>query len=251
MRKISVINYKGGTGKTCTVVSLAHKLALEGYRVLIIDTDPQGSAGRVLGVTPKHTLYDLLIDSVSPSDCIVNARENLDIICSNERLFPAEMKMASMKRREFILSERLRSVFRYDFIILDCAPSLNLMNQNALAYTNEVILPVSMEYLALVGVKQLLKNIKIINKLFRKQLVVCKVVPTFFDQQLKKSKDILTSLKRVFPGSTSNPIRICLGLSESPGYKQTIFEYDPESSGAEDYSQLAKEVLAFGRRKSI
>tara|TARA_A100001015_G_scaffold309446_1_gene408928 strand:+ start:212 stop:952 length:741 start_codon:yes stop_codon:yes gene_type:complete len=242
MRKISIINYKGGTGKTCTVVNLAHGLALMGKKVLIIDTDPQGSAGHHLGISYKFSLYDLLINNISPTDCIINARENLDIICSNEHVYPAELKLSSNKDRESVLSKKINSLNGYDYILLDCAPSMNLLNQNALLYSQEILLPVSMEYLALLGVKQLLKNIKILNKIFTKKLNISKVIPTFFDIRNKKSKDIIESLRRVFPDYLSTPIRNSVKLSEAPGFKRTIFEYDPNSYGAEDYIKLVKEV---------
>jgi chromosome partitioning protein len=251
MRKISVINYKGGTGKTSTVVNMAHGMALGGKKVLIIDTDPQGSASHYLGIRTSVTLYDLLIKGLDPEDCIVNARENLDIICANEHLFPAEMKLAKEDDREYVLSDRLELLEGYDVVLIDCAPSMNLLNQNALIYSDEILLPVSMEYLSLIGVKQLLKNIKIINKLFDKEINITKVIPTFFDKRNKKSKDILDSLKRVFPGNISSPIRTCVSLSEAPGIKKTIFEYDPNSKASEDYMVLIKEVLSSGKEKRL
>ena len=242
MRKISIINYKGGTGKTCTVVNLAHGLSLLGNKVLVIDTDPQGSAGHHLGVSYQHSLYDLLINNVPAEDCIVNARNNLDIICSNEHVYPAELKLSTYKHRESVLTHKIKGLSGYDYVLLDCAPSMNLLNQNALLYSMEILLPVSMEYLALLGVKQLLKNIKILNKIFTKKLNISKVIPTFFDIRNRKSKDIVESLRRVFPEYLSTPIRNSVKLSEAPGFKRTIFEYDPNSYGAEDYIKLVKEV---------
>lgn len=247
MRKISVVNYKGGTGKTCTVVNLAHGLALRGKRVLVVDTDPQGSAGYHLGIEPTSTLYDVLLNKKSVEDCIVKARDGVDMICSNEHLFPAEIALAKVPNREHILTQRLSKLTQYDFIIADCAPSMNLMNQNALVFSEEVFLPVSMEYLSLVGVKQLLKNIKIVNKIFKKQVEITKVIPTFYDKRNKKSEHVLQSLQRVFPNQVSVPIRVSVGLSEAPGARKTIFEYDSHSTGAEDYYSLIEEVLADGK----
>ena len=155
MKRFAVVNYKGGTGKTTTVVNLAHALTLKGFKVLIIDTDPQGSAGYYFGLSPQKTLYNVLIEKESISDCVVNVRHFLDIICSNERLFPAELKMGAMKERELVLKSQLATLSGYDYVFLDCAPSMNLLNQNALLFADEVILPVSMEYLSLIGVKQL------------------------------------------------------------------------------------------------
>ena len=246
MRKLAVINYKGGTGKTSTVVNMAHGLALLGKRVLIVDTDPQGSAGYYLGVESDVTVYDVVMGLRPVSECIVSARPNLDIICANERLFPAEMRLATEKGREHVLSRRLASLTGYAFIIVDCAPSMNLMNQNSLIFSDELLLPVSMEYLSLVGIKQLLKNIDIVNKILGKEIRICKIVPTFYDKRNRKTAHIMDSLERVFPGQLSSPIRVSVGLSESPGYRQTIFEFSPRSSAADDYRRLINEVLSHG-----
>jgi len=251
MRRVAVINYKGGTGKTSTVVTVAHGLALKGHKVLVIDTDPQGSAGYQLGVQSAKSLYDIVINGTPVSECILSARPNLDIICANEHLYPAELLMAKMPQKEKVFSKMLMALEGYDFVILDCAPSLNLLNQNALVFADELLIPVSMEYLSLVGVKQLLNNIKIINRIFNKQLAITKVIPTFFDKRNKKSKDILESLERVFPGFLSSPIRVSVAMSESTGHRKTIFEFDPLSKGAEDYTKLINEVLIHGEEKTI
>ncbi len=246
MKKYCVINYKGGTGKTSTVVNLSHGLALRGKKVLLIDTDPQGSASVYLGIKPKKTLFDLMIKNEPLENCIVNARENLDIICGNEHLFPAEIRLAQIKDREMVLSKSLENLKGYDFVFVDCAPSMNVMNQNAILFTEHVLIPVSMEYLSLVGIKQLLKNIQIVNKIFGRDIRIKKVIPTFFDKRNKKSSNILLSLNRVFPNVVSSAIRMSVDLSEAPGYKQTIYEYNPNSKGVEDFNKLIDEVLENG-----
>ena len=244
-RKICIINYKGGTGKTCTVVNLAHGLALSNKKELIIDTDPQGSSGYHLGINYHHSLYDLLIGTHSLQDCIINARPNLDIIPSNERLFPAEMALTKMQNREMVLHQKLEPLQSdYDYILVDCAPSINLLNQNSLTYSDEIFLPVSMDYLSLVGIKQLLNNIKIINKIFKRNIKVNKLIPTFYDIRNRKSETILASLKRVFERVMSTPIRTSVAISEAAGYRQTVFEYNDKSNGAIDYQKLTKEVIA-------
>ncbi len=248
MRKLSIINYKGGTGKTSTVVNLAHGLALKGHRVLVIDMDPQGSATYHLGVSPKYTLYDLLLDHQDYKECIHPARDRVSLIGSNERTFPAAMLVSKMKNREQVLKKRLEHLKEFDYVLVDSGPSISLLNQNALLFSEEVLLPVSMDYLALVGVKQILKNIQIVNKIFSKQLKINKVIPTFYDKRNKKSKDVLESLHRVFPGLISVSIRYSVSIAEAAGYKQTIFEYAPHSRGAEDYLNLTKEVLRNGQR---
>lgn len=244
-RKIAVINYKGGTGKTTTLINLAHGLALSGKRVLIVDTDPQGSAGYHLGVTSSKTLYNLLIDNAPIESCIVNARENLDIITANEHLFPAEIKLSQMNDRERQLSKKLAPIEnQYDYILLDCAPSINILNQNALLFCNEAFLPVPMEFLALVGIKQLLKNVRTINKVFKTDIKISKIVPTLIDNRKKNHSSIFESMDRVFkPIISANTIRVCSSISGSCGKQQTIFEYAPKSRGAFDYNKLVQEVL--------
>ena len=245
MRKIAVINYKGGTGKT-TTANIAHALSMKGHKVLLIDTDPQGSSGHYLGIKSDKTLFDFVIKNAPFKECVVEARHNLHILSSNEHVFPAELKMGRMNERELVLSKKLQKLSGYDFVLIDCAPSMNLFNQNALLYANEVILPVSMEYLSLIGVKQLLKNIKIINKLFNKKVEITTVIPTFYDKRNKKSKDIIGSLNRVFPHMVSSPIRVSTSLSEAPGNKMTIFEYDPHCEAAEDYYKVTRELIDYG-----
>jgi len=243
-RRIAIINYKGGTGKTTTTINLAHGLSLHGKRVLIVDIDPQGSAGYCCGVDTDLTLYDALLGVKAVKDTISSVRNHLDIIPSNERLFAAELKLAALPRRETLLARRLEEVDgHYDFVFLDCPPSMNLLNQNALTYAEEVMIPVSMEYMSLVGIRQLLKNIQMVNKLLFRELSISKIIPTFFDPRNQKTQNIMDSLQRVFPGLIAHPIRASVALSEAPGSRQTIFEYAPKSKAAADYLSLASEVL--------
>ncbi len=246
MRKICVLNYKGGTGKTTVVVNLADALARSGKKVLIIDSDPQGSSGYYLGVQSPYTLYDLLVQDISHSECIINARKGVDIITGNERLFPAGLQLSQQQGREHVLSRKLQSLDTYDYVLVDCPPSLNLLNQNSLLFCDELFLPVSMEYLSLPGILQLLQNIRLIAKLFQKNIRISKVIPTFYSQRSKRSSTVHDSLTRTFPNLVSTPIRTCNALSESVGYQQTIFEYAPKSNGAQDFKKLLREVLTHG-----
>lgn len=244
-RKIAIINYKGGTGKTTTLINIAHGLALEGKRVLIVDTDPQGSAGYHLGIQAKFTLYDLLIKKENISKCIIRARENLDIIVANEHLFPAEIALSQIADREWQLSKCLEPIVAsYDYILLDCAPSINILNQNALLFCDEAFLPVPMDFLALVGIKQLLKNIKVINKVFNTNIKITKIIPTLIDEKKSTHIPISKSLDRVFkPILSATEIHICPSIAKSCGKRQSVFEYAPKSTGASDYQKLVQEVL--------
>ena len=250
MKKIAVLNFKGGTGKTSTVVNLGPGLAMRGKKVLVVDTDPQGSASYNLGNQSANTLYEVIVKNLPLTKAITTVRKNLDLIPGSDHLYPLELKMAILPEKEQIFSRVLSQIKNYDYVIVDCGPGINLINQNVLLYADEIIIPVSMEYLSLVGVKQLLKNIKIINKIFGKEIRICKVVPTFVDHRNKKTQNVLESLQKVFPSKISNEIRTCVSLSEAPGYKISIFEYDKNSRGAEDYSKLVDGVLKDGKEKT-
>ena len=253
MRIISVINYKGGTAKTTTALHLAMGLSLAGFKVLAIDADPQGSMTQFFGLDDgKKGLYDVLVGLTSFAQCKVAISRNLHAICANERLYPAELKMMLMPKKELLLRSKMASCGGYDYVLIDCAPSMNLLNQNALLASHELIVPVSMEYMALSGVKQLLNNLKIVNKIFDKNVVLSKVVPTFYNARQKKSATVLESLTRVFPsGRISSPIRSSLVVSEALVRRKTVFEYAPDASVTKDYQNLVSEVIKDGQKKAI
>jgi len=236
MRKISIVNFKGGTGKTTTAVNLSYALSLKNYKVLIIDLDTQGTISNWFGLNPENTLYELLTGRVELKDCIYQARDNLDIIASNKYLARLELILAKEKDTEKVFDKKLKTLKGYDFIFLDCPPSLNIINTNALEYADEVFLPVSMDYLALRGVKQVID-------LLPGDIKLTKIIPTFYDQRTRKSKEILEDLKDFFKGKVTKPIRINVKLSECSSFHKTIFEYDPGSRGAIDYKSLAEEII--------
>ena len=241
-----VINYKGGTGKTCTIVNIAHGMSKKGFKVLIVDTDPQGSTSYHFGINPKKTLYDVITKKATPEECIVIARENLDLIGANERLFPADHFMHQQKDRELILKNSLNSLrANYDYILMDCSPSINLMNQNALLFAENLLIPVSMEYMTLVGIKQLINNTKLLNKNFQSSIKISKIIPTFYNNRNKKTKHVYNSLERVFSKYLSHPIRVNISISEAAGHGKTIFEFDPTGLASEDYNKLTEEVLNY------
>lgn len=249
MRKIAIINQKGGTGKSTSALNLAAGLAHKGKKVLLIDMDPQGNIATWFDVAPKKTLYHVLLEEGTPaSDCVINVRPNLDILPSTKTAAQAEIILTGMPSRERVLSRKLAALKGYDFVLLDCAPSLNLLNQNAVTYANEAVIPVSMDYLALVGVKQILENLKMIREILDHKIEVSLVVPTFYDRRNRKSREILDTLESHFDGKVARPIRVNVRLAEAASHHQTIYEYDPSSHGARDYEELTDRLI--GGRKS-
>lgn len=242
MRKIVIFNRKGGTGKTATAVSLAHGLAMKGKRVLLIDADPQGNVATWLGVIPKQTLYHLLMDAAELQDCIVNARTNLDVIASNETLIAADQALVGEVGREKVLTEKLQYVRGYDYVLLDCPPSLSIVLQNALMYADQVIVPLTMDYLALDALRKIVKNFEQIRTRLGKRIELALIVPTFFDGQTNLARECLAELEKKFPGKVAEPIRKNVRIKEAAGAKQTIFEYAPASHGVEDYQKLVERV---------
>jgi len=237
MLKISIVNFKGGTGKTTTAVNLSYALSLKDYKVLIIDCDTQGTIANWFGViNPKNTLYELLTDRVKLKNCVYRARNNLDIIASNKFLARIELILAKEKDIERAFKKKLKDLKGYDFVFLDCPPSLSIINLNALEYAEEIFLPVSMDYLALRGVKQVIE-------LLPENIKLTKIIPTFYDKRTRKSKEILEDLKTFFKDKVTKPIRVNVRLSECSSFHKTIFEYDPGSRGAIDYKGLAEEII--------
>lgn len=244
MRKIAIINQKGGTAKTTTAVNLAAALAERECNVLLIDMDPQGNISTWFDIVPQKSLYHVLLEeTVTPEECIVPVRENLYVLPSTKIAAQAELILTGLPGRERVLSRRLAKLGGYDFVLLDCPPSLNLLNQNAITYADEAFIPVSMDYLALVGVKQILENLKMVREILGHSIDVSLVIPTFYDRRNRKSREVLEKLELHFDGKVTEPIRANVRLAEAASYHQTIFEYDPSSHGARDYKRLAERVL--------
>ncbi len=240
--RVAVLNQKGGTGKTTTSINLAAGFAEAGAKVLLVDCDPQGNVGISLGVRSDKTLYHVLLDECSIDDVIVPINNNLDIVTSDDTLAAAEIKLAQHPARGAVLARRLKDV-GYTHVILDCGPSLSLINQNALCAVDEVLVPVACDYLSLVGVKQVLKTVKNINQHLGHPLRVGAVLPTFYDGRAKICRDALEALKKHFGPLCLPPVRMNTKLKEAPSHKKTIFEHDPSSTGAEDYRVAVKWMI--------
>jgi len=248
-RRTAILNQKGGTGKTTTAVNLAAGLAEREQTVLLVDTDAQGNVGVSLGVAGEKSLYHVLVDAAEPSDVAVPVRSHLDVITSDATLAAAEIWLARQNadQRSRVLTRRLNQLAvsrKYDHVIIDCGPSLNLLNQNALSYVDEVIIPVTCDYLALVGVKQVLKTIKDVERHLGHAVRISAVLPTFYDGRTRLAREVLETLQGHFKTRCLEPIRLNTRLAEAPSHKKTIFEYAPSSHGAADYNRVVDWVLA-------
>jgi chromosome partitioning protein len=241
-RVLAVVNQKGGTGKTTTSVSLATGLARRGRRVLLVDLDAQGSAGLSLGARGSRTIEHVLLEECSAKEAIVAARRDVDVLLAAESL--VEAKRIESKDRTQHLRRALRPVLgTYDDVILDCAPSLSVLVQSALLAATEVLIPISCDYLALVGVKQILRTLHHVETVLLHPVVIAGVVPTFFDKRSRISGQVVEALIGHFGALVTPPIRINARLREAPSHNKSIFEYAPDSPGAEDYAALVDRLL--------
>lgn len=233
---------KGGTGKTTTAVNLAHGLSLSGKRVLLIDCDPQRSVAVTFGVEGERGLADLL---TSGDVDILQVRDNLFFIDSGGRkLAEVELKLGIREHRERRLSEALKHLKGCDYVICDCSPSLNLININALAYCDDVIIPVSMDFLSKAGAEQTAGIVEEIQTLNSRKPISFMLLPTFYDSRVRISHAVLEDLRQRFGGKIySTVIRMNAAIREAPGLNKTIYEHAPLSRGAFDYYHLTEEIL--------
>ncbi len=243
-RRMAIFNHKGGTGKTTTSVSIAAGLALKGYRVLLVDTDSQGNVGVSLGVKTDKTLYHVLVMGLRPQDVAVKVRENLDVLPSNETLAAAELYLAGRQNRDRILRDRLTAAQNhYDVILLDCSPSLSLLNQNALVFADGILVPVACDFLSLVGVRQVIKTVKNVNSLLHHPVQIHGVLPTFYDARARICRDAWDTMKEHFGERCFQPIRSTTRIKEAPAQGKTIFEYAPDSHAAADYQRVVERLV--------
>jgi chromosome partitioning protein len=242
MHKIAVITSKGGTGKTTTSINFAHAAAMMGKRTLMVDCDAQGSLSLAFGLNGVQGLSDLLLtDRVD----IYNVRPNLFLVGSGKSdIYLVERYLVQQADIDYPLSKALDRFTGVDLAILDCSPSINIVNSNVLNYVDSVLIPVSMDYFAMEGVALTLKIVDEIVNVSKRSIQILGILPTFFDGRTKISKTILGEIKgkygeRVF----ESMIRINTQIKESQLYHKTIFEYAPYSYGAYDYYRFAKEAL--------
>ncbi|MBR9700135.1 ParA family protein [Candidatus Woesearchaeota archaeon] len=243
MRKICVINQKGGVGKTTTSVNLAAGLSRNDRKVLLIDMDPQGNIGASLHFEGRKDIYDLLIGNAKIQECITPLGKNLDLISSKETLTKADALLSRKENSQFLLSEKLKKIKNYDYIIIDASPSLSILNQNALIYCDEAFIPVPTDYLGFDALKKMIKAVLTINHVFETDTKITKIIPTMYDKRNKICKEFLQKMRNEFYDILAEPIRVNSKLKEAPKYGQSIFHYDGKSRGAHDYMQLVKSVF--------
>jgi len=242
MRKFAIMTMKGGTGKTTTAVNLAHGLALSGKKVLLVDCDPQRNAAITFGNEGKKGLSTLL--RTGDVD-IMLVRDNLFLIDSGGTdLVEVELLLGKEVDREKRLTKALSNLKGSDYVICDCPPSLNLININILAFTDEVIIPLSLDYLSQAGASQTIEMIEEVKWLISKKVINFTILPTFFDSRTNISRRVLDDIRNRFPeGVFSTVIRVNTALREAPGVNKTIYEHAPLSRGAFDYYSLTEEIL--------
>jgi len=259
MRRIAIINQKGGVGKTTTTANLGAALARQGRRVVIVDVDPQANLTLYLGREPsadQPSTYSILSGSTSIAETLLETNtENLRLIPSHIDLSGAELELVSAMGRETILKQAIEAWVNEtlasegcppaDYLIFDCPPSLGLLSINALASADEVIITLQTEFFALQGMSKLMEIVKLLQARMNPDLTVTGILPCLYDGRLKLAREVLGEIRKYFGSQVfRTPVRTNVKLAESPSYGQTIFEYAPESNGAHDYMALAIELIA-------
>lgn len=248
---IAIANQKGGVGKTTTAVNLSSCLAYKGKKVLAIDIDPQGNTTSGLGVDKKtieRSIYDVIINDVDIHNATLETMlENLNLCPSNIQLAGAEVELVSVLARETRLKDAISKVKdEYDFILIDCPPSLGLLTVNSLTAADTILVPIQCEYYALEGLSQLMNTVKLVQKHLNPNLEVEGVVLTMFDARTNLSIQVVEEVKKYFRNKVYRTvIPRNVRLSEAPSYGLPIILYDPKSKGAECYLELAEEVIEF------
>lgn len=247
MRRLAVVNMKGGVGKTTTAIHIAAGLALRGQRVLLLDADPQGNVGHTLNLHPAHTFEELMTGD-APLDAVVirGVRSDLDVVVSTPAAFSLERRLAGETQRETILARRLRDTRDYDAIVIDTSPAMNLLTYNALLLAEELVIPVGMDLMAVIGARQTFNGVRQVRELWPdRRLELLAVLPTFVHSANHATRATIEALeqdlaigKHVFrPG-----IRQCIDLNYATASHQTIWEYAPRSRAAEDYTSLIDHI---------
>lgn len=253
-RTIAIANQKGGVGKTTTTINLSASLAAKGKKVLVIDMDPQGNTTSGFGVDKnelENTVYELILGECSIQECLLkNVIENVSMIPSNVNLAAAEIELIGVDKKEFILKNEVDWIKdQYDFIIIDCPPSLSMLTVNAMTTADTVLVPIQCEYYALEGLSQLIHTVNLVRERLNPTLDIEGILFTMYDARTNLSMQVVENVKshlnqRIYKTMIPRNIR----LAEAPSYGMPISLYDPKSSGAESYMALAQEVI--GRKEN-
>ena len=248
-KTIAITNQKGGVGKTTTAINLAAALAELGKKILVIDTDPQGNMTSGFGVNKnevENTVYELMLGSCSTEEAIIkNVKDGVDMIASNVNLAAVEIELIDDDNRNYVLKNEIEWVKdKYDYIIIDCPPSLSMLTVNAMTTADTVLVPIQCEYYALEGLSQLIHTVNLVKNGLNPELDLEGVVFTMYDSRTNLSAQVVENVKaniqtKVYQTVIPRNIR----LAEAPSYGQPISEYDPKSAGAEAYKNLTKEVI--------
>jgi chromosome partitioning protein len=248
-RVFAVANQKGGVGKTTTAINLAASLAANDLPTLVIDGDPQGNATTGLGVTKdpaRPSLYHVILGDAPPEEAIVHTDfEGLDLISADKNLVGANLELVDVPNREFRLRERLATIRdKYQFILIDCPPALDLLTLNALIAADSVLVPIQCEFFALEGISELIDTIERIGQSFHHPLKIEGILLTMFDDRTNLTRQVTNDLRDFFKDQVfKTVIPRSIRLAEAPSFGKPILSYDPRSKGAEAYIQLAKEIL--------
>tara|TARA_Y100000034_G_scaffold121441_1_gene165659 strand:+ start:1382 stop:2131 length:750 start_codon:yes stop_codon:yes gene_type:complete len=242
MRTIAVINQKGGVAKTTTAVNLAAGLSRMDKKVLLVDLDPQGNIDTSLRVNAEYDVFDALTGKIEIQQCIVNVAKNLDILTSKDTLLNAEYYLANEGKLQ--LKSMLERLNGFDFVIVDCPPSIGMLSQNVLAYCKEAVIPVSTDYLGLDALRKMTNFIEDIKDNYGNDIKISKIVPTLFDKRSNICKNILATIQNEYPELTSYPIRNNSKLKEAPMKGKSIFSYAKSSNGAKDYGKLVEDIAS-------
>jgi len=249
MQIIALINQKGGVGKTTCAINIGAGLNKLRKRVLLIDLDPQAHLTYSLGIPAhelKNTVYELLKGTASLKETITE-RNGLGLVPSSLNLSGAEIEFSGLAGREFLLKETLDGLNKFDYVFIDCPPSLGLLTLNALTTAQKVYIPLQTEFLALQGMTKLLETITIVKKRLNKNIEIAGIIATRFDNRKNLNREVVEKIKEYFGDKLFNTlIRDNISLAEAPGFGKTIFEYKSSSYGAKDYLDLCKEIIKRG-----